>query len=185
MQHCKSMIQVLHDTLTSRKAQTGKHCTDVEELAPGSMVDPLWGRGSYQNDGILSVIGVVGLHRQWAGSASVSPKCRTKSSFSLAVRTLLQEWICCGLSLPINLSRSSNLLEKLPAMKLFAKDDKHLDGRNSNDTRIDDGYAGRDYEASPINWTAEERKKLERKFLWKLDARMSILIVIYILNYSA
>jgi len=68
-------------------------------------------------------------------------------------------------------------------MKLFAKDDKHLDGRNSNDTRIDDGYAGRDYEASPINWTAEERKKLERKFLWKLDARMSILIVIYILNY--
>lgn len=29
----------------------------------------------------------------------------------------------------------------------------------------------------------EERKKLERRFLWKLDLRMSILIIIYILNY--
>jgi len=29
----------------------------------------------------------------------------------------------------------------------------------------------------------EERKRLEKKFLWKLDLRMSILIVIYILNY--
>lgn len=29
----------------------------------------------------------------------------------------------------------------------------------------------------------EERKKLEKKLLRKLDARMSILIVIYILNY--
>lgn len=29
----------------------------------------------------------------------------------------------------------------------------------------------------------EERKRLEKKLLWKLDLRMSILIVIYILNY--
>lgn len=29
----------------------------------------------------------------------------------------------------------------------------------------------------------EARKKLERKFLLKLDLRMSILVVIYILNY--
>ena len=29
----------------------------------------------------------------------------------------------------------------------------------------------------------EARKKLERKLLWKLDLRMSILVVIYILNY--
>lgn len=29
----------------------------------------------------------------------------------------------------------------------------------------------------------EERRKLEKKLLWKLDCRMSILIVIYILNY--
>lgn len=28
-----------------------------------------------------------------------------------------------------------------------------------------------------------ERKKLERKLLWKLDCRLSILMVIYILNY--
>jgi hypothetical protein len=29
----------------------------------------------------------------------------------------------------------------------------------------------------------EERKRLEKNLLWKLDLRMSILIVIYILNY--
>lgn len=29
----------------------------------------------------------------------------------------------------------------------------------------------------------EARKALERKLLWKLDLRMSILVVIYILNY--
>ncbi len=29
----------------------------------------------------------------------------------------------------------------------------------------------------------EARQRLERKLLWKLDARMSILVVIYILNY--
>ena len=28
-----------------------------------------------------------------------------------------------------------------------------------------------------------ERRRIERKLLWKLDCRMSILIVIYILNY--
>ena len=29
----------------------------------------------------------------------------------------------------------------------------------------------------------EARRKLERKLLWKLDLRMSILVFIYILNY--
>lgn len=29
----------------------------------------------------------------------------------------------------------------------------------------------------------EERKKLERRFLLKLDLRMSIMVIIYILNY--
>ena len=29
----------------------------------------------------------------------------------------------------------------------------------------------------------EARRKLERQLLWKLDVRMSILVVIYILNY--
>lgn len=29
----------------------------------------------------------------------------------------------------------------------------------------------------------EERKKLERKLLWKLDLRMFILVIVYILNY--
>ena len=29
----------------------------------------------------------------------------------------------------------------------------------------------------------EERKRLERKLLWKLDCRLLILMVIYILNY--
>lgn len=29
----------------------------------------------------------------------------------------------------------------------------------------------------------EERRRLERKLLWKLDCRMSIMVLIYILNY--
>ena len=29
----------------------------------------------------------------------------------------------------------------------------------------------------------EERQQMETKLLWKLDCRMSILIIIYILNY--
>lgn len=29
----------------------------------------------------------------------------------------------------------------------------------------------------------EERRRLERKLLWKIDCRMSILVVIYVLNY--
>lgn len=29
----------------------------------------------------------------------------------------------------------------------------------------------------------EARRKLERKLLWKVDVRMSIMVVIYILNY--
>lgn len=29
----------------------------------------------------------------------------------------------------------------------------------------------------------EERRKLERKLLWKLDLRMFILVIVYILNY--
>ena len=29
----------------------------------------------------------------------------------------------------------------------------------------------------------EERKKLERKLVWKIDCRMSILVLIYLLNY--
>ena len=29
----------------------------------------------------------------------------------------------------------------------------------------------------------EARKKLERRLLWKIDLRMSILVLIYILNY--
>lgn len=29
----------------------------------------------------------------------------------------------------------------------------------------------------------EERQRLERKLLWKIDCRMSILVVIYVLNY--
>ena len=46
-----------------------------------------------------------------------------------------------------------------------------------------------DVEADPQHLGDEEfggheaRKKLEKRLLWKLDARMSILIVIYILNY--
>ena len=43
----------------------------------------------------------------------------------------------------------------------------------SDDARIDDEEFG----------GTEERRRIERKLLWKLDCRMSIMIVIYILNY--
>ena len=33
------------------------------------------------------------------------------------------------------------------------------------------------------NSDTEERRRLERKLVWKIDLRMSILMVIYILNY--
>ena len=43
----------------------------------------------------------------------------------------------------------------------------------------DDRFTGDD---SDFGGT-EARKRLERKLLWKLDLRMSILVVIYVLNY--
>lgn len=48
--------------------------------------------------------------------------------------------------------------------------------------------AGRDYPdkapyADEEFGGTEERIRIERKLLWKLDCRMSIMIVIYILNY--
>ena len=46
-------------------------------------------------------------------------------------------------------------------------------GSNSLDVPDDDALFG----------GPEERKRLEKKLLRKVDARMSILIVIYILNY--
>ena len=36
---------------------------------------------------------------------------------------------------------------------------------------------------SPLAVGTERRKKVERTLLWKLDAKMSLLVVIYILNY--
>ncbi len=63
----------------------------------------------------------------------------------------------------------------------------------TSDLGIEDDHAEhahrRDVEADPKHLGDEEfggheaRKKLEKKLLRKLDARMSILIVIYILNY--
>lgn len=43
---------------------------------------------------------------------------------------------------------------------------------------VRDQLVGQDYESSPINWTEEERHKLEKKFLRKLDLRMSILVIV-------
>lgn len=50
---------------------------------------------------------------------------------------------------------------------------EHLD----SDTKIDI------QDALPTLGDFEGRKELEKKLLWKLDLRMSILLVIYILNY--
>lgn len=59
---------------------------------------------------------------------------------------------------------------------LFSKDrgEKTLEDQ----TVVKDQLVGKDYESSPINWTEEERRTLEKKFLLKLDLRMSILVVV-------
>ncbi|RPD66729.1 MFS general substrate transporter [Lentinus tigrinus ALCF2SS1-7] len=60
---------------------------------------------------------------------------------------------------------------------------------HDRDEHADQPHHTRDVEADPQHLGDEEfggheaRKKLEKKLLWKLDVRMSILIVIYILNY--
>ena len=52
-------------------------------------------------------------------------------------------------------------------------DIQHIDStHNSHEERLDAEFGGR-----------ESRQRLERKLLRKIDARMSILVVIYILNY--
>lgn len=43
---------------------------------------------------------------------------------------------------------------------------------------VRDQLVGKDYESTPINWTEEERTRLEKKFLLKLDLRMSILVIV-------
>ena len=53
---------------------------------------------------------------------------------------------------------------------------KELSG---SDTKIDIQNALPTLESS----VSEERRQLEKKLVWKLDLRMSILLVIYILNY--
>ena len=59
----------------------------------------------------------------------------------------------------------------------------------AHDQGLEHHNRARDLEADPAHTGDEEfggheaRKKLEKKLLRKLDARMSILIVIYILNY--
>lgn len=59
---------------------------------------------------------------------------------------------------------------------LFSKDrgEKTLEDQ----TVVKDQLVGKDYESSPINWTDEERHRLEKKFLRKLDLRMSILVIV-------
>ena len=46
--------------------------------------------------------------------------------------------------------------------------------RESSIRSIDDEFGGR-----------EGRQRLERKLLWKLDCRMLILVIIYILNFAS
>lgn len=51
-------------------------------------------------------------------------------------------------------------------------DAEHIDSRTSYDEHLGAEFGG-----------AESRRHLERKLLRKIDARMGILVVIYILNY--
>ena len=74
-----------------------------------------------------------------------------------------------------------------PSIEKTSDDVGHEHG---HDDTLDVGRRHRhDVEADPLHLGDEEfggheeRKKLEKKLLRKLDARMSILIVIYILNY--
>lgn len=59
---------------------------------------------------------------------------------------------------------------------LFGKDrgEKTLEDQ----TVVRDQLVGKEYDSTPINWTEEERRKLEKKFLLKLDLRMSILVIV-------
>lgn len=62
-------------------------------------------------------------------------------------------------------------------------DDKKLDYEDPVTVLpVNSGKLGdEDRDAEFGGW--EERRKIERKLLWKLDCRMSIMIIIYILNY--
>lgn len=44
--------------------------------------------------------------------------------------------------------------------------------------RKQDQLVGKEYDSTPINWSEDERARLEKKFLRKLDLRMSILVVV-------
>ena len=50
---------------------------------------------------------------------------------------------------------------------------------DTEEQAVESPYAGDDSDFGG----SEARRKLERRLLWKLDLRMSILVVIYILNY--
>jgi len=71
--------------------------------------------------------------------------------------------------LPIHLSLSSSMSEDLEKKKL------------PQDVSIADGDPDADPDAEFGG--KENRKRLERQLIWKLDLRFSILIVIYILNH--
>jgi hypothetical protein len=67
----------------------------------------------------------------------------------------------------------------LPSMPSSIHKDLQDEEERRDDTDVNDLNADPDAEFGG----EEGRKRLEKKLLWKLDLRMSILIVIYILNY--
>jgi hypothetical protein len=65
-----------------------------------------------------------------------------------------------------------------------------LFGKGRTDKTLEDQPARvdiieKDNESAPINWTPEERTRLEKKFLRKLDLRMSILVVVGLCNIES
>ncbi len=67
----------------------------------------------------------------------------------------------------------------------MSNEDKDVEKRDRTSTSsiAHDSDDGGDKDLDAEFGGPEQRKILEKKFLWKLDLRMSVLIVIYILNY--
>ena len=85
------------------------------------------------------------------------------------------EGILCG---AIPLSTINGTVNRIPTRRVpvrYRMDDSKE--QYEDDTRIET------QDVEPNLGDIEERRRIEKKLLWKLDLRMSILLVIYILNY--
>lgn len=70
-----------------------------------------------------------------------------------------------------------------PAEKHLDDAEKHYSERAPRSKFDDDADAELDADADAEFGGTEARRRLERKLVWKIDLRMSVLVFIYILNY--